>query len=93
MPDWALEIAPLERIVAGLTDPVRTVITPDGWKLNLSPLGEHELYNLNDDQSEVNNLAKDLELHPMMNELGARIGRWQRRTADTVVFPATLYDS
>ena len=93
MPDWALEIAPRERIMAGLTDPVRTVITPDGWKLNLSPLGEHELHNLNDDRWEIHNLAKDHELRPLMNELGARIGGWQRRTADTVLLPATLSGS
>lgn len=40
-------------------DPVRTIIIPDGFKLNCSPLGEHELYDLVNDPGETCNLIRD----------------------------------
>ena len=53
IPDWMADLAPRAEIEAAFRDPVRTVITPDGWKLNYSPLGEHELYNLRQDPGET----------------------------------------
>ena len=55
LPEWMTAMAAPERIRAAMTDPVRTVITANGWKLNCSPLGEHELYNLQDDPLETTN--------------------------------------
>ena len=46
IPEPLRELAAKDEIISAITDPVRTVITPDGWKLNCSPRGEHELYNL-----------------------------------------------
>lgn len=38
---------------------IRTVVTPEGWKLNLSEIGEHELYNLEQDPLETQNLYRE----------------------------------
>lgn len=85
LPEGAEGLATPEQIAAAILDPVRTVITPDGWKLNYSPtLGEHELYNLAADPLEVNNLARRAEHRPRMRELAGRIVGWQQRTGDQV---------
>ena len=78
-----LRLASREEIVAAITDPVRTVITPEGWKFNHSPLGEHELYDLNQDPLETSNLVGREELRPQVQELIAKIRRWQEQTGDT----------
>jgi arylsulfatase A-like enzyme len=87
IPEWMRDLAPEEQIVAAITDPVRTVIAPDGWKLNYSPLGEHELYNLNEDPWETSNLAPRPEMHAQIEILVDRIRRWQERTGDQVDLP------
>lgn len=87
VPEAMLQLATREEIIAAITDPVRTVITPDGWKFNCSPLGEHELYNLDEDPLETHNLATQEELRPLVEELAGRIRRWQERTADAVAIP------
>lgn len=74
-------------VVAAITAPVRTVITHDGYKLNCSPLGEHELYDLGDDPLETRNLASEPERQPVVEDLAARIHSWQERTGDTVSLP------
>lgn len=84
IPDWMRKYASQEEIRAAITDPVRTVITAEGWKFNYSLLGEHELYNLNDDPWETRNLARDAQYKSLMRELAGRIARWQERTSDTV---------
>jgi arylsulfatase len=84
VPEAMRELAPGDEIVAAITDPVRTVITPDGWKLNHSPLGEHELYHLDEDPYETVNLATRANMRPRMQELSARIRRWQERTGDDI---------
>ena len=80
IPESIRDLAPEDEIAAAITDPVRTVITPDGWKLNYSPLGEHELYNLGADPLETDNLAADPEMRPQMAALADKIRRWQERT-------------
>ena len=39
--------------------PWRTVISGDGWKLNLSPVDQCELYDLNDDPALVDRMMKE----------------------------------
>ncbi len=68
-------------------DPVRTIITHDGWRFTCSPLGFHELYNLNDDPGETKNLAIDPEHKPIMRDLRGRIVKWQEQNGDTVELP------
>lgn len=79
LPCWE-EIADEEEILRALGDPVRTVITPDGWKYNHSSIGEHELYDLGRDPLETRNLAQDPGYREFMGELRRRIAGWQSRT-------------
>jgi arylsulfatase A-like enzyme len=66
---------------------IRTVVTPDGWKLCLSTIGEHELYHLAEDPHETNNLYFKPGHEVKISELTAKIAGWQSRTGDrTVIF-------
>jgi arylsulfatase A-like enzyme len=87
IPESMLDLATREQIERATTDPVRTLITPDGWKFNCSPLGEHELYNLKDDPLEMRNLAAEPECHSFLEKLATRIRRWQEMTGDQVDLP------
>jgi arylsulfatase A-like enzyme len=87
IPAWMAELASKDQLERAITDPVRTVITPDGWKFNCSPLGEHELYNLSTDPLETHNLASDREHQAVMQDLLERIRRWQEDTSDGVTLP------
>jgi arylsulfatase A-like enzyme len=68
--------------------PWRTVIGADGWKLNLSPVDQCELYNLNDDPHEQYNLYDDPDQRGRVRDMAERIRRWQKRTADEAPLPA-----
>jgi arylsulfatase A-like enzyme len=87
LPEWAAELADVDEVRAAVRDPVRTVVTPDGWKLNCSPQGEHELYNLRDDPFETRNLHGRKEYSQIIDSLAERIRRWQDRTNDAVQLP------
>ena len=82
VPDFFAELATPEQIEQALRDPVRTIVTPDGWKFNCSPMGEHELYNLNEDPFETTNLARSEQHQTLIRQLTARIHTWQSRTHD-----------
>ena len=84
LPAWTTTLGPPEEAVASITDPVRTVVTADGWKLNLSPLGEHEMYDLCNDPLETRNLARDNMHRGRMKELSARIVRWQKENGEQI---------
>ena len=73
-----------------IRDPLRTIVTPDGWKFACSPMGAHELYDLNHDPLETTNLARRAELAPRMAELAERIRTWQERTEDAVELPESF---
>ena len=82
IPDWAETIARPEEIRAAMSDPVRSVVSDDGWKLNCSAIEEHELYDLENDPFETRNLfARE---KGRAAELRARIALWQDRTRDPV---------
>ena len=83
VPEPMLALASHDEIAAAITDPVRTVITADGCKFNCSPLGEHELYHLDEDPYERRNLAGQAGMRPWMEELAGRIRRWQAETGDS----------
>ena len=76
---------PHDELEAAILDPVRTVISADGWKPNCSPPGEHELYNLKDDPGETLNIFKDNK--DRARELRDEILKWQSRTGDAVGLP------
>jgi arylsulfatase A-like enzyme len=71
-------------IMKVMSDPIRTIVTPDGWKLNYRRSGKHELYNLNEDPYERQNLADEAEHEETIHELYTEILSWQRRTRDPV---------
>ena len=64
-----------------VTDPVRTIITPDGWKLNLSTIDESELYNLNEDSGETCNLYGKDGYKTIVDRLTKKIMNWQIETS------------
>jgi len=66
---------------------VRTIITPDGWKFNLSAFGQHELYNLNEDPLESTNLVRRREYRLLIKKLIRRIKTWQNHTRDALEMP------
>ena len=56
-----------------IMDPVRSIVTADGWKFNRSGRGDHELFNLRNDPGETRNLAAESVHMERMRELSARI--------------------
>ena len=66
--------------VVGL--PWRTVVSAEGWKLNLSPGDQCELYDLNTDPHEHQNLYDDPSQKDRVRDLASRIQAWQERTGD-----------
>jgi len=83
MEKWEGE-ADEQEIIEAVMDPIRTIITPDGWKFNFRTTGEHELYDLDDDPHELRNVAGDPEHADLIEELAERIHDWQVRTGDPV---------
>ncbi|OPX21481.1 MAG: hypothetical protein B1H02_07555 [Candidatus Latescibacteria bacterium 4484_107] len=67
---------------------IRTVITPDGWKLNVSEIGEHELFNLKEDPLETRNLYHEKQHHKIIQTLSDYIKQWQQETGDEVKLEA-----
>jgi choline-sulfatase len=62
--------------------PWRTLRAPDGFKLNLSPVDQCELYDLNADPFEEHNLFDDPAQGGRVREMSARLRRWQEETGD-----------
>lgn len=75
-----------DEIVRVMQTPVRTVITPDGWKYNWSFDKVDELYNLKIDPLEKENLTDRPEYSELIKDLRGKIRRWQMRTGDKVKF-------
>lgn len=67
--------------------PWRVVISSEGWKLNLSPSDHAELYDLNVDPNEGQNLFDDPRQRDRIRDLAGRIRRWQDRTGDNLLLP------
>ncbi len=72
--------------VAAITDPLRTVVTRDGWKLNASPAGWHELYDMNADPHECRNRCGEDGMGEKARTLAEHIRAWQEHTEDAVDF-------
>jgi len=84
LPEIVTEAFPEDRVARAVSDPVRTVITPDGWKFNWSASGENELYNLADDPGETKNLIGKPEFKNLVKELYEKITAFQERTEDAL---------
>jgi arylsulfatase len=83
IPDHMSEKIPdHEKLEQYLGAEVRTIITPAGWKYNWSSIGEDELYNLNKDTNEMDNLAFDDLQKDRIIELREKISLWQTTNND-----------
>ena len=60
----------------------RTIVTSDGWKLNTYGKGQGELYELNSDPFELENLYHQDGQRGRIGELTDRIRAWQEETED-----------
>ncbi|MEO1011776.1 MAG: sulfatase-like hydrolase/transferase [Bacteroidota bacterium] len=65
---------------------IRSVVTPDGWKLNWNTDDRSQLFNLNEDPKELNNLFGSKEHQERVRNLKGLIKDWQTRTNDKVEF-------
>ena len=70
---------------AALDDPVRTLITPDGWKYSWSHRDEDQLFHLPTDPLELQNLSNHMP-NNQISSYRSRIEKWQGETLDPVVF-------
>ena len=69
-------------------EPWRTIVSHEGWKLNLTAVDQSELYDLNEDPHELRNLFNDPEQATRIRDLTARVRAWQQRTEDVARLPA-----
>lgn len=67
--------------------PWRGVVTGDRWKLNLSPGDQCELYDLNADPYEINNLYNLPDQRNRIRDMSARIRIWQDLVEDDMTLP------
>ena len=84
LPEWR-ELADDFTIRAALDDPIRTLITQDGWKYSWSHRGEDQLFHLQTDPGEMNNLVNDGHSGRVAS-FRRRIESWQRDKLDPVVY-------
>jgi arylsulfatase A-like enzyme len=63
---------------------IRTVISPDGWKLCLSNSDKSQLFNLTADPYETVNLFDSGKYQSIIGDLTAKIHQWQRQVKDSV---------
>ena len=65
----------------------RSIVTSDRWKLNLCATDQCELFNLNDDPFEENNLFNDPENKDRIRIMASKIRMWQHETGDNAALP------
>lgn len=63
----------------------RTIITPDGWKMNLERAGRGELFHLVRDPTEMTNLFYRPESLDVIRSLAGELNLWQRSTGDALL--------
>ena len=76
------------RIDLMATLPWRCVVTGDRWKLNLCAGDQSELFDLNNDPYEQQNLFNNPFYQDRVREMAARIRLWQLQTDDTAPLPS-----
>lgn len=83
----ASEYATEDDIVRAYTEPVRTVISPDRMKLNYYYDGERELFDLQADPYEMEDLADREDYADTVEQLSGVMYDWQVRTRDPIHMP------
>ena len=68
--------------------PWRSVVTADRWKLNLCAGDQCELYDLNEDPHELDNLFDEPAQRDRIRDMAARIRVWQDETGDKAPLPS-----
>jgi arylsulfatase A-like enzyme len=68
------------------TQPWRTIVR-DGWKLALCATDQCELFDLNNDPYEENNLFNDPAQKERIRNMAARIRLWQHKNGDHAPLP------
>ncbi len=63
---------------------VRTIVSPDGWKLSVHTEDNNQLYNLAHDPGETENLFDEPAHMDKARELARQIHAWQERVDDAV---------
>ncbi len=79
--------APVEEIAELAGMPWRSLITSEGWKLNLSAGDQCELYDLNSDPYEMTNVFDSPDNRQLIGEMSNRLRRWQQRFGDKAPLP------
>ena len=69
-------------VVDAYQTPHRSLITSEGWKLTLGDPENGELYDLNSDPHEMNNLFGDPAHSDRIHDLAGRIRAWQEGSGD-----------
>ncbi len=85
LPDRFLGSAAINRMNAL---PRRCIITPDRWKLALCAGDAGELFDLNADPYEMNNLFADPAQRDRVIDMAVRIRIWQQRAGDDAPLPS-----
>lgn len=67
-----------------LSESTRAVVSPDGWKLCLRDRDKNELYNINEDPNELQNLYYGGNHRDTIAALTRRIHQWQRLVRDRI---------
>lgn len=78
-PDQPAEPHTLQQIYA------RAVVSPDGWKLNLTDCDRHQLFDLRHDPHETKNLYYSGQHQDVIARLTRKIRDWQAGIGDPVV--------
>lgn len=74
-----------EQISTARKSSIRTVVTPDGWKLSLSDMDKNQLFNLTLDPLETLNLYDQSESREVIARLTGLLISWQEKVKDALV--------
>jgi hypothetical protein len=77
------KLAKSDEIQRAFNESTRVAISPDGWKICLRDQDKNELYNLQSDPSEKQNIY-DTTHKDVVSRLTGEIHHWQEHVADTV---------
>lgn len=63
---------------------VRTVVSPEGWKLSIHTADKNQLFDLRADPGETTNIYDIADSHAVIQRLTQSIRSWQERVSDTL---------